>query len=262
MSEPGGRTHETTTTSLRVLDGVASLNGPTVSEVAEALDMAVSTAHKHLQTLRKNGLVVKQDGRYQLGLKLFHLGTLAKRREAQFMLAREKTYEIADRTSEVVNFSVLENGRAITLFDSLDTGTLEGFQRGQYFYLHSTAAGKAMLAEMDEAQVDAIVDQWGLPERTEYTITDRDTLREELELVRKRGYAVNEQEAWENLKAVGVPVRGSDGDILGAMDISGPPHRISYERSIARTLANGVDELERALESHTVLESRWNIRDK
>ncbi|MFW5922377.1 MAG: IclR family transcriptional regulator, partial [Halodesulfurarchaeum sp.] len=255
-----GRTHETTNTSLRVLEAVSDLNGPTVSELADELGMAISTAHKHLQTLRENGLVVKREDRYRLGLKLFHLGTRAKRRDTQFMLAREKTYEIADRTSEVVNFSVLENGRAITLFDSLDTGTLEGFQRGQYFYLHSTAAGKAMLAEMNERQVDAIIEQWGLPERTEFTITDRETLAEELELVRKRGYAVNEQEAWENLKAVAVPVRDSDGEVLGAMDISGPPHRISYERSIARTLSQGVEELERALDSHTVLESHWNVR--
>jgi IclR family acetate operon transcriptional repressor len=260
MSGPVRRTHETTETSLQVLDAVAEMDGPNVSELAEELDMAVSTAHKHLQTLLSNGLVVKQDDRYQLGLKLFHLGTKAKRRETKFMLAREKVYQIADRTSEVVNFSVLENGRAITLFDSLDTGTLEGFQRGQYFYLHSSAAGKAMLAEMDDGRVKAIIDQWGLPKRTEYTITDRDTLSEELDLVRRRGYAVNEEEAWENLKAVAVPVRDPDGDVLGAMDISGSPHRISYERSIARTLARSVDELESALESHTVLESRWNAR--
>ncbi|MFB6086356.1 MAG: IclR family transcriptional regulator [Halodesulfurarchaeum sp.] len=255
-----GRTHETTNTSLRVLEAVSDGNGPTVSALAEELGMAISTTHKHLQTLRENGLVIKRDGRYRLGLKLYHLGTRAKRRDTEFMLAREKTYEIADRTSEVVNFSVLENGRAITLFDSLDTGTLEGFQRGQYFYLHSTAAGKAMLAEMDEKRVEEIIDQWGLPQRTEFTITDRETLEEELALVRKRGYAINEQEAWENLKAVAVPVHGSDGDVLGAMDISGSPRRISYERSIARTLSRGVEQLERALESHTVLESRWNMR--
>jgi len=254
------RTHKTTETSLEVLDAVAEMDDPTVSEVGSELDMAVSTAHKHLQTLRESGLVVKRDDRYQLGLKLFHLGTAAKRRDSQLMLAREKTYEIADRTSEVVNFSVLENGRAITIFDSLDTGTLQGFQRGQYFYLHSTAAGKAMLAEMDDAEIESIIDQWGLPKMTEYTITDRETLDEELDLVRRRGYAVNEQESWENLKAVAVPVLGSDGEVLGAMDISGPPHRISYERSIARTLSHGVEQLERALESHTVLESRWNVR--
>lgn len=254
------RTHSTTNTSLAVLDTVAELDGPTVSNVGDRLGMAVSTAHKHLQTLLSNGLVVKQDDRYYLGLKLFHLGTKAKRREPKFMLAREKVYQIADRTSEVVNFSVLENGRAITLFDSLDTGTLEGFQRGQYFYLHSSAAGKAMLAEMDEKRVDAIVDRWGLSKRTEYTITDRETLAEELEIVRKRGYAVNEEEAWENLKAVAVPVKTPDGSVLGAMDISGSPHRISYERSIARTLARFVDELESALETHTVLESKWNVR--
>ena len=254
------RTHATTETALSVVDAVADLESPTVSEVADELDMAVSTAHKHLQTLLENGLVVREDEQYQLGLKLFHLGTAAKRRNPTFMLAREKTYDIADRTSEVVNFSVLENGRAITLFDSLDTGTLKGFQRGEYFFLHSSAAGKAMLAEMTTAQIDAVIEQWGLPKQTEFTITDRETLEEELAQVRRRGYAVNEQESWENLKAVAVPVRDSDGEIIGAMDISGPPHRISYERSIARTLSRGVEELERAIQSHTVLESRWNER--
>jgi len=254
------RTHATTETALSVVDAVAELEDPTVSEVAAALDMAVSTAHKHLQTLLENGLVVREDEQYQLGLKLYHLGTAAKRRNPTFMLAREKTYDIADRTSEVVNFSVLENGRAITLFDSLDTGTLEGFQRGEYFYLHSSAAGKAMLAEMPAERVGAVVEQWGLPKQTAFTITDRDTLREELAQVRRRGYAVNEQESWENLKAVAVPVRDSDGEVIGAMDISGPPHRISYERSIARTLSRGVEELEQAIKSHTVLESQWNKR--
>lgn len=260
MSKSPPRTHSTTETSLAVLDAVADLDGPTVSELAGELDLAVSTAHKHLQTLLENGLVVKRDDRYRLGLKLFHLGTAAKRRDTRLMLARKKTIEIAERTSEVVNFSVLENGRAITLFDSLDTGTLEGFERGQYFYLHSSAAGKAMLAEMNSAAVDRVIETWGLPKQTPYTITDRETLDKELDQVRKRGYAVNEEESWENLKAVAVPVLEADGSVLGAMDISGPPHRISYERSIARTLAAGVEELERAMESHTFLESHWNER--
>lgn len=249
------RTHETTTTSLTVLDTVSELEGATVSEVADALDMAVSTAHKHLQTLLANGLVVKEAGTYELGLKLFHLGTKAKQRDTQFLLARETTYSLAEKTREVVSFSVLENGRAITLFDSLDTGTLEGFERGEYFYLHSSAAGKAMLAEMDRSRIEAIIDQWGLPARTEYTITDPELLFEELATVRKRGYAVNEQEGWENLTSVAVPIRDSSGEILGAMDISGSAERISYERSIARTLQEAAYELEMGLESHTVLES-------
>lgn len=254
------RTHETTDTSLTVLDAVAELEEATGSEVADHLGMAVSTVHKHLQTLVENGVVIKRDGTYRLGLKLFHLGTRARQRDSRFTMAREKVYEIADRTSEVVNFSVKENGRAITIYDSLDSGTLEGFQKGEYFYLHGAAAGKAMLAEMRPDQIESVIDQWGLPQLTTHTITDRTALYDELERTRERGYAVNEEEAWENLKAVAVPVTNPDGDILGAMDISGPPHRLPYEREIAEILMDGVEELERSLESHLVLSTKWNRR--
>lgn len=258
MGNTTRRTHETTDTSLTVLDAVGELEEATASELATHLDMAVSTVHKHLQTLVENGLLVKRDGTYQLGLKLFHLGTRAKQRDTRFTLARETVYDLADRTSEVVNFSVKENGRAITLFDSLDTGTLEGFQKGQYFYLHSAAAGKAMLAEMEEERVEEIIEQWGLPQLTPHTITDRTALYDELARIRERGYAVNDEEAWESLKAVAVPVHNPDGSVLGAMDISGPPYRLPYERELAQILTDGVAELETALESHTVLSTSWN----
>lgn len=256
MGEPEKRTHETTETSIAVLTAVGDLGEPTASEVAEYLGVAVSTVHKHLQTLLENGFVVKRDGRYVLGLRLYHLGTKAKRRDTSFLLAREKTAEIADRTSEVVNFSVVENGRAITLFDSLESGSLPGFESGQYFHLHGSAAGKAMLSEMPRDRVERIIDQWGLPRLTENTITEPEALFEELETVRKRGYAINTEEAWERLKAVAVPVRKPDGSVLGAMDITGPTERLSYERELASILATGVDELETALEMQVQLVER------
>ena len=256
MGDPEPRTHETTDTSIAVLSAVAELEGPTAGEVAESLDIAHSTVHKHLQTLLANGLVVQSDGAYRLGLKLYHLGTKAKRRDSRYLLAREKVHEIAERTSEVVNFSVAENGRAITLFDSLESGSLAGFESGQYFHLHGTAAGKAMLAEMRPDRVRAIIDQWGLPRLTANTITDEDELFDELEAVRERGYAVNEEEAWERLKAVAVPVRNPDGTVLGAMDVSGPPARLPYERELARILREGVAELETALDMQVHLVER------
>lgn len=256
MGKPGPRTHETTDTSLAVLSAVAELSDPTASEVADHLDLAVSTVHKHLQTLRSNGFVVKSADAYQLGLKLYHLGTQAKRRDSRYLLAREKTREIAEQTSEVVNFSVVENGRAITLFDSLESGSLAGFESGQYFYLHGSAAGKAMLAEMPRRRVESIIEQWGLPRLTENTITDETALFEELETIRERGYAVNQEEGWERLKAVAVAVHNPDGTVLGAMDLSGPPSRLPYERELAKTLESAVAELETELDMQVHLVER------
>ncbi len=256
MGDPEIRTHETTNTSLAVLSAVADLETPTTSEVAEHLELAVSTVHKHLQTLLANGLVVRSGDAYQLGLKLYHLGTKAKRRDTRYLLAREKTHDIAEQTSEVVNFSVVENGRAITLFDSLESGSLPGFESGQYFHLHGSAAGKAMLAEMPRNRVESIIEQWGLPRLTENTITDETALFEELETIRERGYAVNKEEAWERLKAVAVAVHNADGTVLGAMDVSGPPSRLPYERELAKTLKAGVADLETELEMQVHLVER------
>jgi DNA-binding IclR family transcriptional regulator len=118
---------------------------------------------------------------------------------------------------------------------------------GRYYYLHNSAVGKAILAALPETRVNEILDRWGLPAETEYTVTDRETLLEDIARTEERGYSVNDQEAVEGLRSVGVPVTAPHGGVLGALDISGPLYRLPPNDELASMLQDVVDELESEL---------------
>lgn len=246
----------TTETSLAVVDAVCELRGGTLSEISNHLGLATSTVHTHLQTLNENEYVVRDGDRYLLGLKLFHLGERARHRDERYALAKRRALELANDTNEEVNFSVEEHGRSIVLFDETSNASVEGYQVGRYFYMHNSASGKAMLAALPDERVDHILDRWGTPRETENTVTDRESLFAELERIRERGFAVNDQEALDGLRAVGVVVRDPDGGVLGALDISGPPYRLPDDEEAYRLLRTVVDDLETELEEKAALRRR------
>lgn len=240
-------TRKTTETSLAIVDGIRNLGGATLSEIAEYTGLATSTVHTHVQTLLEAEYVVKVDGEYKLGLKLFHLGEQARSRDERYRLARQTAIELAEKVSDEVNFSVEEHGRSIVLFDETSSPNQEEFQVGRYFHMHSSASGKAILAEYDEEQVRSIIDRWGQPQHTEHTITDIDALLEELAVISRRGYSVNRQEELEGLRAVGMAVTEPDGSVFGALDISGPSYRLPDEEEVANRLRPFVKDLEAKL---------------
>lgn len=249
MESNGGERRQTTALSLQIVDAVEELDGATLSELTEHMDLASSTLYTHLNTLEEFGYVTKIGDRYHLGLKLFGLGEKARYRDDRYRLAKERAFELANVTNEEVSFAVEENGHSTILFDETDSPASEGYQVGHHFYMHNSASGKAMLAEFDEKRRDAVLDRWGLPKETENTIVEREELFRELERVRERGYAVNDQEALEGLRSVAVAVEDPDGGVFGSLDVSGPPYRLPPDEELAALLQNAVDELEAALRS-------------
>jgi len=118
---------------------------------------------------------------------------------------------------------------------------------GRRFYMHQTAAGKALLSQFSDQWVREILDRHGLPASTPQTVDDEEALFEELDEIRERGIAFNDEESTEGLRAVGVPVAGPDGDVLGAFAVAGPTHRIEGDRfdsEIPDVIRSVVNELE------------------
>jgi DNA-binding IclR family transcriptional regulator len=236
-------TLQTTTTSLAIIDAINEANGARMSDLAEHLDLATSTVHTHLRTLLEEEYLIKEGEIYRLGLKLFHLGEGARTRHEWYEAARRTVHEVANRSGEEVSFAVEEHGRAIMLFNRIANPSVKGFQVGRYFYMHGSATGKAILSELPSVHVERILDRWGLPAVTDATITDREELARELERTRERGYAVNDQESVEGLRAVGVPVRDPSGRVFGALDVSGPPYRLPPNEELAGLLTTAAEEL-------------------
>ena len=216
----------TTETSLRVIEILRSEDGSTPDQLATALDMAPSTVYKHLSTLAEHGFVVKDGDEYCLGTRFYDLGMYARNRNKVYNLAGQYVVELADRADEESDFGVEENGRIVTLFNSLGNRSNPSTRINNYEYMHTTAIGKAILAELPESRVSEILDQWELPEMTPHTMTTREDLLAELERVKEQGYAINDQESIPGKRVTGMAVTHRSGHIIGGFTISGPEYRI------------------------------------
>ncbi len=87
--------------------------------------------------------------------------------------------------------------------------------------MHCTAVGKTLLAFLPRAQVEAIIEAVGLPCFTDQTITDKKLLFENLELTRKRGYALDFAEHEEKTYCIGSPIYNERGKAIGSCSVSG-----------------------------------------
>jgi DNA-binding IclR family transcriptional regulator len=188
--------------------------------------------------------------RYCLGLKLFELGTrsvsLIDLRAEALPLLRD----LVTRTSETCNLGILDGLEGVCL------AKLEGTQpvrlyswEGKRMPLHCTAMGKALLAWQEKAALEEILRKIELVPHTENTIRDREKLRKHLEVVRKQGWSLDDQENEPHIRCLGAPVLSVDGRVLAAISISGLATRFEgdYLQSLAREVQGAAQKLSEKL---------------
>lgn len=216
--------------SFDVLETVAERGEVTLSDVVAEFEKPKSTVHDHLTTLVDMGYLVKSDRAYRLSLRFLSYGGQTRSRFELFQVAEEEVHELASETGEHSNLLVEENGKGVFLFKSKGTNSVNlDTYEGMEVYLHTTALGKAILAELSRAERDAIIEKHGLPAATENTITDRAELEEELDRIRERGYAIDNEERLPGIRCVAASISADDHPI-GALSISAPRRRMSDER--------------------------------
>ena len=226
MNETANHPVRTTEKTLRLIETLDTDGGLRLTELEDRLEMSKSGIHNHLSTLREHGYVVKQGHEYSLSLQFLSVGGHVRSRSPLYRHGRSKIDQLAADTGMLANLATEEGGRAVYLYQSrgnyavsLDTHV------GYRLPLHNIGIGKAILASLPRERVAAIIEEWGLPEATENTITDRETLFEELSAIRERGYATDDEERTEGLTCIGAPVL-LDGAVLGAISISAPTKRL------------------------------------
>lgn len=255
----GSRTIQSVEKTLHLLEALKELNGAGVSELAERVDMSPGSVHHYLMSLQKHGYVVKHENQYYVSVRFFSLGGYARHRRELYRNSRNKINELAVQTGETARLVVEHQGHCITLYqttgpDTPQVETYAGFEEPP----HSTAAGKAILAELPDERVERIIDYHGLQAKTENTITDEAELYDELERVRSRGYAVDDEESFEGLFCIADSIRASDGSVLGAISVSAKTANIDREEfleDVPPLLSNTTGVLEI---SHTY--SYWEDR--
>jgi DNA-binding IclR family transcriptional regulator len=225
----GTQAVERAITVLRAVE--ATENGLGLTDITRHTGLSMSTSHRLARALTEEGLLVQDPGseRYQLGPALIVLGRKAERRLG-YRQALPLLEALAAVTGESINLGIRAGNEVHVVLDVASRQPLRFAQTsGSRVPLHVSAMGKCLLAHGD-ADLDEQIDQLGeLARATRRTITDRGRLRAELDLVRERGWALNDEERNPGVRAIAAPVT-HEGDVVGAIAIQGPAVRLTDDR--------------------------------
>jgi len=191
--------------------------------------LSKSTIHRHLSTLVSVGYLVRNGGEYRVSFEFLSYANRIQLRDPAYPMIKRKVRDLADESGELVQFTTDEEDRLVYLFK--ETGRNGLFSRSDartFRPLHSTAGGRPSSrrgpARKSKRTSTAAASKQLV---TDSTITSPDALFDELEGIRDRGYATNNEETVEGLGAVSVPIENTDdAAVVGALGISGPINRV------------------------------------
>lgn len=216
--------------AMRLLDVLAMHSEPVaLKELAAATGLHTSTTHRILNDLVVGRYVDRVDsGMYQLGMRLLELGSLVKRRLNVREVALEPMRELHRLTGQTVNLS-LQQGDEIVYIErawSESSGMQVVRAIGGHAPLHLTSTGKLFLSVAESRQVRAYAVRTGLAGTTRNSITDVERLERELALVRRLGYARDNEELELGVRCIAAGIHDDTGKLLAGLSLSAPGDRL------------------------------------
>ncbi|MEW1724548.1 IclR family transcriptional regulator [Streptomyces sp. NPDC093109] len=211
-------------------------HGITLSELARESGVPVSTSHRLVNSLCREGLVDFDPSgkRYRPGLRLFQLGQQAGQAYGFAGTALPVMQRVTERTEEATLLSVLDGTRHLYVHyvdGPLPVGVRS--EPGRHGPLHCTSMGKVLMAFAPEEVRSDLLARIDLTPYGPNSITDRATLREAVRLARENGYATADEEHHAGLRAVAVPVLRPDGTVFAALSTAAP----AFRRTLADLIA-------------------------
>jgi IclR family KDG regulon transcriptional repressor len=250
------RAVERATWILSAFDGEHAERG--VSEIAQATGLHKATAHRIIMTLLNCGFLERTatGERFRLGLRLVELGLGALRRLDFRQAAFPYMQQLVERFNETCDLGIFDRGRVLYVEVVHSEHSLTVAARvGRHLPVHCTASGRVLLAFLPPEVVEPILSA-PLPAYTEKTITSPTRLREELKATRQRGYGLDDEEFEAGIRAVSVPIRDIDGNLIAAMSMLGPSNRLTAER--ISEIAEALVETANAVSAHVLREQLAN----
>lgn len=218
---------------LKVLDLLASSSAELSRlEVAQALSIPMPTAHRLLATLCQSGLVEQDPStrRYRLTAKALWVGAAFLLHSPVYRASFVFMQDLARKINGMVHLGILEGDAILFLHSAGLPDTVYLFADiGERHPAHATAMGKAILAYRPKEEAAAIFSR--VPAAcTGRTITAVEAFLKELRRTRETGYAVNDEELMEGVRAVAAPIFNKKGEVVASISISGSSVNLSRER--------------------------------
>ncbi len=231
---PHGEAVRSVVRALDILDALAS--GPrTVGTVARAIDLPKTTVYRLLLTLEQREVVSRGQSaeEFRLGPRLLYLGLQARAGDTLHELALPAMRELRKRYEETVNLNIRvgDERLCIASVEGVHSIRMTGVL-GQRSPLHSGAAARAILAFLDDDEIERYLAHMSREPVAAGTIVNPDALRSVLRETRELGYAVSASERTTGVASVGAPIWNDLGEVVGSINISGPPDRLPAERLV------------------------------
>lgn len=210
-----------------------------LQDISNQMKMPPSTVLRFLSALQSRDYAAQDidTGRYLLTFKLCGLADSIRANQSLRTIGLPFLRSVAAAFDESANLSI-EYDMSVMYIEAVlgPSKTLMSLQRiGNIAPLHCTAVGKLLLLGYDREQMDRLAEVKGFTGFTERTITDRKALEAELEAVRARGYAFDDEECEQGARCVAAPIRDYTGRIVAGMSVSGPVSRMT-DAHIAKNL--------------------------
>lgn len=212
-----------------------------VSELSRLLEVNKSTVHDILQTLCEHRFLERDEAsrKYRLGSALVEFGDLARRRGDIRVLARPHLAKLMEAIGATVFLGVFEN-EGITIVEKAATPDELSINAplGQRLAFSAGSFGRAFLAYMPPKEIDRLIAAHGLRDFTPTSIVTPDAFWTSLQIVRARGYALDEDEEYlEGVWAVSAPIFLHDGEIAAAITVVAFTSRMTAEKESAAIVA-------------------------
>jgi len=206
---------------------------PTLNQICEELSLPKSSAFEMLNTLLQKEAVVyanEQLKSFKLSMKIFRIGTSVLSQTDLYSTAHPLLVRLGKATGETVYLAVENHGR-ITYLDKVENQQpiRATCVIGSSNYMHVTGLGKALLATYPESKVRKIVGGDPLKTFTPQSIANPEQLMKELELVRQRGYAIDDRESMESVHCIAAPIRDHTGSAVAAISLAALYSRMTGE---------------------------------
>jgi len=249
-AQPSGTTQITIQVidrAMQLLDALAAEAEPVaLKKISATTGLHPSTAHRILNDLVTGRYVERVDsGMYQLGMRLLELGSLVRGRLSVREAALEPMHQLHKLTGQTVNLSV-QQGDEIVYVDrawSERSGMQVVRAIGGRAPLHLTSTGKLFLSALEPRQVRAYVMRTGLAGSTRNSLTSFEDLDRELALIRRHGYARDNEELEMGVRCIGAGIYDDSAKLIAGLSISAPAQRLQdgWVKQLVET-AQGISE--------------------
>lgn len=223
-SSDGKYTVQILARAIHVLGALAGrVQGCSLDELGSALGIAKASLLRILRTLEDEGVVRRDGERYFLGARVLDFSHGYLRGLELTGVARPLMEDLAHRTGQTISLAVRDGLEIVYIAierAQQDIG-IQGEIGGRH-PANATALGKVLLAGLDPVEAADLVTGRQLVRLTHRTLTDPDALLRHLEMVRRQGFAVDDEERGIGIRCIAAPVRRADGRVIGAISVAGP----------------------------------------